>query len=104
MIRPFRPQSSALVSRARRRIERIAAAVHRARLIVCIGYTDNLGPRSANVALGLRRARAVCGKLRALGVHAAFKAEGRGPDRPCASNATASGRALNRRVELRIVY
>ncbi len=103
VIRPFRAQSAVLSSRARRRVRRIAAAVTRARLIVCVGYTDDLGPRSSNVALGLKRARAVCARLRALGVHAAFKAESRGPERPCASNATAGGRALNRRVEVRIL-
>lgn len=103
VIRPFRPHSSALASRARRLVERVAAAVPHARLIVCVGYTDDLGARSANVALGLARARAVCARLRSLGVRAAFKAESRGPQRPCASNATAGGRALNRRVEVTIV-
>ena len=67
-------------------------------------FGAHLGARGANVALGLARARAVCAKLRALGLHAAFKAESLGPDQPCASNATAHGRALNRRVEVRIVY
>jgi outer membrane protein OmpA-like peptidoglycan-associated protein len=104
VIRPFLPRSSALVGRARRLIKRVATSAAHARLIVCVGYTDNLGARSVNLALGLARARAVCAKLRALGVHATFKAESRGPERPCASNATARGRALNRRVEVRISY
>ena len=104
VIRPFRPRSAALVGRARRRVERLAAALANARRVVCVGYTDDLGSPSANLALGLGRARAVCAKLRALGLRAVFKVESRGERRPCASNATARGRALNRRVELRVTY
>lgn len=104
VIRPFRPQSAILARRAVALVKRIAAALAHARRVVCIGYTDNLGARSANVALGLKRAQTVCARLRALGVHAALKAESRGEQHPCASNATARGRALNRRVELRISY
>jgi outer membrane protein OmpA-like peptidoglycan-associated protein len=104
VIRPFKPRSSALSRRARRKIERIAAEMMHARRIVCIGYTDDLGTRSENLTLGLERARAVCAKLRALGVHAALRVQSGGEARPCASNATARGRALNRRVELRITY
>lgn len=103
VIRPFLPRSAALVGHARRLVRHLAATVRHARLVVCIGYTDDLGARSSNLTLGFARARTVCEKLRELGVRATFKAESRGPDQPCASNATAAGRALNRRVEVRIV-
>jgi outer membrane protein OmpA-like peptidoglycan-associated protein len=102
VIRPFGPRSTAVVGRALRLVERVAAALRRARRVVCIGYTDDLGAQSYNVTLSLKRAEAVCTRLRALGVHATFKAEGRGAEHPCASNATPRGRALNRRVELRV--
>jgi outer membrane protein OmpA-like peptidoglycan-associated protein len=104
LIWPFGPRSYKLVRRARRLVERVAATAAHARRIICVGYTDDLGDRSENLALGLKRARAVCAILHALGVHASLEAESRGEAEPRASNATPAGRALNRRVELRIAY
>lgn len=104
VIRPFRSRSFAVVGRALRLVEHAAGEIAHARSVICVGYTDDLGTRDANRVIGLERARAVCAKLRALGVHAVFKAESRGEEQPSASNATAAGRALNRRVELLIGY
>ena len=56
----------------------------------------------ANEELGLARAKAVCGYLRAHGVKGTFSTASRGETRPRASNRTARGRALNRRVELTV--
>jgi outer membrane protein OmpA-like peptidoglycan-associated protein len=68
------------------------------------GHTDSVGKRAYNVALSRRRAEAVVKALVARGVTAErLVSEGVGPDRPVADNATAEGRARNRRVELRVV-
>jgi outer membrane protein OmpA-like peptidoglycan-associated protein len=66
------------------------------------GHTDAAGDARANHALSERRAAAVRGALVELfGADGArLAAVGRGADRPAASNATAEGRQMNRRVEL----
>jgi OOP family OmpA-OmpF porin len=67
------------------------------------GHTDNTGSRALNVKLSQQRATAVMNYLVAKGVPADnLTAHGYGPDHPLADNATADGRAANRRVELRI--
>ncbi|HXO14981.1 MAG TPA: OmpA family protein, partial [Steroidobacteraceae bacterium] len=67
------------------------------------GYTDSTGPTAHNEELSLRRAKAVRDVLQGRGVKPEqMLVEGMGPERPVASNATASGRAQNRRVELHI--
>ncbi len=69
--------------------------------VVIVGHSDNRGGLDANRALSLRRAEAVRAALVERGVPAAqMSAEGVGFLAPVASNATAEGRALNRRVEL----
>jgi outer membrane protein OmpA-like peptidoglycan-associated protein len=64
-------------------------------------YTDSMGATAANDALSLRRAEAVRDFLIAEGVPAeSMRAEGMGAKRPLAPNATADGRAQNRRIEI----
>lgn len=66
------------------------------------GHTDSTGSRSVNLRLSRDRARSVRAFLVAAGVPAGqLTTAGYGPDQPIASNATAEGRAANRRVELR---
>jgi outer membrane protein OmpA-like peptidoglycan-associated protein len=66
------------------------------------GHTDNTGPRALNDSLSLARAEAVQVFLIEHGVEAArMVVHGYAWDQPVASNKTASGRAQNRRVELR---
>ena len=68
------------------------------------GHTDNRGNRAYNVRLSQQRAEAVKQYLIDHGVNAAnLSAKGYGPGTPIADNASASGRAANRRVELRIL-
>ena len=68
------------------------------------GYTDNRGAQSYNVNLSQRRAEAVRKYLTEQGVAAdRLSAKGYGPANPVADNQTSEGRALNRRVELRIL-
>ncbi|TEA79360.1 OmpA family protein [Allopusillimonas ginsengisoli] len=66
-----------------------------------IGYTDSTGSASVNQTLSVNRATAVTNYLGQQGVPATkLMAEGRGPSSPVGDNATAEGRAMNRRVEL----
>jgi outer membrane protein OmpA-like peptidoglycan-associated protein len=68
------------------------------------GHTDNTGSRPYNLDLSMRRATAVVRALVGRGVPAGkLEAAGYGFDRPVASNATALGRAKNRRVEFTIL-
>lgn len=68
------------------------------------GHTDNTGSNAYNQTLSERRARSVANYLTTQGVSSsrAFS-EGRSFSQPIASNATTSGRAQNRRVELTIL-
>jgi len=65
-----------------------------------VGHTDNTGPAAYNQRLSTRRAVSVADELIANGVAPRrVRAYGRGEDEPIAANATAAGRARNRRVE-----
>ncbi|MBK8012920.1 MAG: OmpA family protein [Deltaproteobacteria bacterium] len=68
------------------------------------GHTDDLGPRSVNVALSRRRAEGIIAHLVRAGVaRERLKAAGFGPDRPIVPNDSDQARAKNRRVEFHIV-
>ena len=68
-----------------------------------VGHTDDTGRDAYNMDLSQRRAQSVAGILTAAGVNAGrVVATGRGESQPIASNATAEGRAQNRRVEILI--
>jgi OmpA-OmpF porin, OOP family len=68
------------------------------------GYTDNTGAAAANVALSQKRADAVVAMLKKIGAAATSitSAKGYGPEWPIADNATAEGRAQNRRVAVNV--
>lgn len=66
------------------------------------GNTDSVGTDAYNMGLSERRANAVLDHLVGRGVPASrLTAVGYGESQPIASNDTAEGRALNRRVELK---
>jgi outer membrane protein OmpA-like peptidoglycan-associated protein len=68
------------------------------------GHTDATGDAAYNQSLSERRANAVLGYLADKGVDASrLSAKGFGESSPIAPNETREGRALNRRVELRLV-
>ncbi|RKH88474.1 OmpA family protein [Corallococcus sp. AB045] len=71
--------------------------------ILVEGHTDSRGRPETNRTLSQQRASAVVQHLEMRGVPAGrLMAAGRGPDVPVASNNTAAGRELNRRVEFHI--
>lgn len=68
------------------------------------GHSDSLGSADINKRLSAARAEAVRAALIARGVAPErLVAEGIGPARPLADNATAEGRARNRRVEVYVI-
>ncbi len=68
------------------------------------GYTDSTGTADYNLALSNRRAAAVRNYLQSHGISANRLVNiGYGEKDPVASNATAQGRAKNRRVEINLV-
>jgi outer membrane protein OmpA-like peptidoglycan-associated protein len=67
------------------------------------GFTDSTGSASYNERLSERRASSVANYLESLGVRGSrIDTIGYGESRPRASNNTASGRQLNRRVEIHV--
>ncbi|MFZ4071786.1 MAG: OmpA family protein [Caulobacterales bacterium] len=68
--------------------------------IEVVGHTDDQGDRDMNMQLSRDRAQAVINTLRTEGVAPErMSARGEGPNYPRATNRTAAGRAMNRRIE-----
>jgi outer membrane protein OmpA-like peptidoglycan-associated protein len=100
----FATGSSALTPAIQRSLRTTAASLlaEPAARFEVAGYTDNTGSRSVNERLSQARAESVRSYLVEVGVPAdRLTARGYGPVDPVASNDTAEGRGLNRRVELR---
>ncbi len=69
--------------------------------VTIIGHTDSTGSDAVNNPLSYNRADSVRAYLTARGVdNRRIAVEGRGSREPVANNATAQGRAMNRRVEI----
>jgi OOP family OmpA-OmpF porin len=69
--------------------------------ITVIGHTDGIGTDKYNQKLSEHRAEAVKAYIVSKGYESSFVAtEGKGKSQPIASNKTAAGRQLNRRVEI----
>jgi outer membrane protein OmpA-like peptidoglycan-associated protein len=67
------------------------------------GHTDSIGSAAYNQRLSERRAEAVANYLENLGVRSSrLETIGYGKSQPRATNSTAEGRQLNRRVEIKI--
>ncbi|WP_209425532.1 OmpA family protein [Pararhodobacter sp. SW119] len=70
-------------------------------IIRVVGHTDSTGSLAYNLGLSERRADSVAAVLIQNGVSGRrIVTQGVGPNQPVASNATAAGRAQNRRVEI----
>lgn len=68
------------------------------------GFTDNTGNYNYNIDLSKKRANSVAQFMTRAGVDSRrMRVGGYGPEYPIASNATAEGRAKNRRVEIKIL-
>jgi OOP family OmpA-OmpF porin len=73
-------------------------------VVVTVGHTDSVGSNEYNQKLSLRRAEAVKAYLVGTGMDATrVYTEGKGETQPLADNATAEGRAKNRRVTVEVV-
>jgi outer membrane protein OmpA-like peptidoglycan-associated protein len=99
----FPSDQATLLPEAQTRLNQVAEALMatRERSIVIEGHTDSRGSDSHNVDLSQRRAEAVRSYLIARGYPAdRIVAQGIGKSRPVADNASAEGRANNRRVEI----
>ncbi|HET8941847.1 MAG TPA: OmpA family protein [Rudaea sp.] len=99
----FAPGQASLRPEAKASLGKLIAFVneHPAKPIRIEGHTDSSGNSSTNQTLSKRRADAVRDALVAAGVKASrITAVGLGESHPVASNATAEGRAKNRRVDV----
>ena len=65
------------------------------------GHTDSTGPEAYNQALSERRANSVKSYLEGKGI-SGINARGEGESNPAADNGTREGRAMNRRVEIKV--
>ena len=71
-------------------------------LIDVVGHADSRGATAYNQGLSERRAETVKGTLASAFPQVPITASGLGETAPIASNDTAEGRRLNRRVEIRV--
>ena len=97
--------SSEIKPDARANLSRLAASLQEYPNtdVLIVGHTDATGPEDYNLNLSERRADAAMAVLVSGGVAPSRVAtEGRGESEPVASNETAEGRRLNRRVEVAI--
>jgi outer membrane protein OmpA-like peptidoglycan-associated protein len=94
-----------LEPRARTLLDALAGVLQKfdKTLLEVAGHTDATGGAERNQALSERRAASVAAYLQGRGViRARIATIGVGEGHPLASNATADGRAMNRRIELTV--
>ena len=87
-------------------LDKVAADLSKIRLevIIAVGNTDGVGSDAYNQALGQRRAQSVKAYLISKGVDGGrIYTESKGKSNPVATNATAEGRAKNRRTDIEVV-
>ena len=100
----FEFDSDELLPEDRLVLDRVATRMKAVELIAgeAIGHTDSIGTEEYNLDLSRRRAQSAVNYLAAQGVtESRITVRGMGESEPVADNATAEGRALNRRVVLR---
>lgn len=97
---------SALKPEGKAALDQVAAGIKGVKLevVIAVGNTDSVGTDAYNLALGQRRAESVKAYLVSKGVPAdRIYTESKGKSNPVATNATAEGRSLNRRVDIEVV-
>lgn len=97
----FGSGSASLTAEAQASLRALAGLLSGGGKVAIEGHTDSQGADDANRALSQRRADAVRRVLEEAGVAGSrLRATGKGESAPVADNASAAGRALNRRVEI----
>ena len=95
----LKPEGMATLDKIARDLSKIKLEV-----IIAVGNTDSVGSDAYNMALGQRRAQSVKTYLVSKGVDGSrIYTESKGKSNPVASNATAEGRAKNRRTDIEVV-
>ena len=87
-------------------LDQIAKDMKKVKLevVIAVGNTDSVGTDAYNMALGMRRAQSVKTYLVSKGIDGSrIYTESKGKSNPVASNATAAGRAKNRRTDIEVV-
>ena len=101
----FNVNSDTIQSGEARKLDDLAAvfAKYPENIVVIEGHTDSDGSEGYNQTLSEKRAKSVENFLRGKSINiASLSSVGYGESRPVSSNDTASGKAANRRVELKI--
>jgi OOP family OmpA-OmpF porin len=95
----LKPEGKATLDKIAKDLSKIKLEV-----IIAVGNTDSVGTDAYNMALGQRRAQSVKAYLTSKGVDGSrIYTESKGKSNPVASNATAEGRAKNRRTDIEVV-
>ncbi|WP_133274077.1 OmpA family protein [Hymenobacter radiodurans] len=101
----FAPSSATLTPESQQQLQNVAAILKnfpRAKVRIG-GYTDNSGSFAGNMKMSEGRANAAMAALVDMGIDATrITSKGYGQKIPIASNDTEDGRALNRRISLRV--
>jgi outer membrane protein OmpA-like peptidoglycan-associated protein len=102
----FAVNSSALTKESRALLNRVAKIIIAKGYTIAssIGHTDPDGSSNLNQALSIARSNTVVKYLKSRGVGANVSGGGGGSKKPIASNDTQEGKALNRRVEIRVSW
>jgi hypothetical protein len=99
------PDRATLTTRGRSYVRRLRGKLVAIASLRCDGYEADVRSSSdATSHLSLARAAAMCAALRELGVDTRPRLVGHGDTDPIARNASESGRAKNRRVEVTVTH
>jgi hypothetical protein len=99
------PDEATLSARGRSFLRSLRGKLIAVASLRCDGHDANVRATAATSSrLSLARAAVMCDALRELGVRSPPKLAGHGDSEPITSNATESGRAENRRVEVTVTH
>ena len=96
--------TAALTPAEHQQITALRAILTAAKTVTCVGYTSTQRAVTAQHAraLTVRRAKAACALIKRLAPKVKTAVVTRGDTRPRATNATAAGRILNRRIVVKL--